>query len=111
MRRGFAAVVRGGGRAFASAGSELTYMHKPTIFVPSPYVTNNHQFKNAKVIEDAGGALIFEEGSFKASELLNTVKSILSSEEELEKMSLAMERLARPEATDVICEQILSLCE
>ena len=98
-------------RAGASTVSELTYMHKPTIFVPSPYVTNNHQFKNAKVIEDAGGALIFEEGSFKASELLNTVKSILSSEEELEKMSLAMERLARPEATDVICEQILSLCE
>lgn len=98
-------------RAGASTVSELTYMHKPTIFVPSPYVTNNHQFKNAKVVEDAGGALIFEEGSFKASELLNTVRSILSSEDELKKMSRAMERLARPEATDIICEQILSLCK
>ena len=98
-------------RAGASTVSELTYMHKPTIFVPSPYVTNNHQFKNAKVVEDAGGALIFEEDSLKASELLNTVRSILSSKEELEKMSCAMERLARPEATDLICEQILSLCK
>lgn len=86
-------------------------MHKPTIFVPSPFVTNNHQFKNAKVVEDAGGALIFEEGWFEPKELLNSVKDILSSKEKLEAMSKAMERLARPEATYMICDRILSLCE
>ena len=84
-------------------------MHKPTIFVPSPYVTNNHQFKNAKVVEDAGGALIFEEESLNAGDLLSTVKRILASGDELKKMSGAMEKLAHPEATDIICEQILSL--
>ena len=62
-------------RAGASTISELTYMHKPTIFVPSPYVTNNHQFKNAKLVEDAGGALIFEEGWVEPDELLKAVKS------------------------------------
>lgn len=98
-------------RAGASTISELTYMHKPTVFVPSPYVTNNHQFKNAKVVEDAGGAIIFEEGWFEAQELLDTVKRILSSPEELEKMSKAMEKLAVPEATDMICGRILALCE
>ena len=98
-------------RAGASTVSELTYMHKPTIFVPSPYVTNNHQFKNAKVVEDAGGALIFEEESLDAGALLNEVKRILSSKDELEKMSQAMAKLARPEATDMITEQVLSLCQ
>lgn len=98
-------------RAGASTISELTYMHKPTIFVPSPFVTNNHQFKNAKVVEDAGGALIFEEGWFEPKELLEAVKKILSSETEREKMSAAMERLAMPEATDMICDRIFSLCE
>lgn len=98
-------------RAGASTVSELTYMHKPTIFVPSPYVTNNHQFKNAKVIEDARGARIFEEGSFEAAELFEEVKRILSSEKEMRIMSEAMEKLSRPEATDIICEQILSLCK
>lgn len=98
-------------RAGASTISELTYMHKPTIFVPSPFVTNNHQFKNAKVVEDAGGALIFEEGWFEPKELLDAVKKILSSETEREKMSAAMERLAMPEATDMICDRIFSLCE
>ena len=98
-------------RAGASTISELTYMHKPTIFVPSPFVTNNHQFKNAKVVEDAGGALIFEEGWFEPKELLDAVKKILSSESEREKMSAAMERLAMPEATDMICDRIFSLCK
>lgn len=98
-------------RAGASTISELTYMHKPTIFVPSPFVTNNHQFKNAKVVEDAGGALIFEEGWFEPKELLNAVKRILSSPDELNKMSAAMEKLAMPEATNMICDRILSLCE
>lgn len=98
-------------RAGASTISELTYMHKPTIFVPSPFVTNNHQFKNAKVVEDAGGALIFEEGWFEPKELLDAVKKILSSETEREKMSAAMEKLAMPEATDMICDRIFSLCE
>lgn len=98
-------------RAGASTISELTYMHKPTIFVPSPFVTNNHQFKNAKVVEDAGGALIFEEGWFEPKELLNAVKRILSSKQELNKMAEAMEKLAMPEATDLICDRIFSLCE
>lgn len=98
-------------RAGASTVSELTYMHKPTIFVPSPYVTNNHQFKNAKVVEDAGGALIFEEESFKAADLLTEVKRILSSKDELDKMSAAMAKLAKPQATDIITEQVLTMCQ
>ena len=96
-------------RAGASTISELAYMHKPTIFVPSPYVTNNHQYKNAKVVEDAGGALIFEEGAFEPRELLDAVKNILSSSDKLSSMSAAMEGLARPEATDMICGRLLSL--
>ena len=96
-------------RAGASTISELTYMHKPTIFVPSPYVTNNHQFKNAKLVEDAGGALIFEEGWVEPDELLKAVKDILSSDDKIEKMSAAMAKLAKPEATDVICDRIFSL--
>ena len=98
-------------RAGASTVSELTFMHKPTVFVPSPYVTNNHQYKNAKVIEDAGGAKIFEEGKFEASELYNEVKRILSSENELTSMAEAMEKLAFPEATNIITEQVLNLAK
>ncbi len=96
-------------RAGASTISELTYMHKPTIFVPSPFVTNNHQYKNAKVVEEAGGALIFEEGRFEPKDLLEAVNDILSSPDKLGRMSEAMARLAKPGATDMICDRILSL--
>ena len=96
-------------RAGASTISELTYMHKPTIFVPSPFVTHNHQFKNAKVVEEAGGALIFEEGRFEPKELLRAVNDILSSPDKLGSMSEAMAKLAKPGATDMICDRILSL--
>lgn len=96
-------------RAGASTVSELTYMRKPTIFVPSPYVTNNHQFKNASVIKNAGGAEIFEEGKFEPQELLDEVKRILSSPAELESMAKAMEKLSVDDATEVITQQVLSL--
>jgi len=98
-------------RAGASTISELTYMAKPTVFVPSPYVTNDHQLKNAEVIERAGGAKIFREGQFEPQQLLDEVKRILSCPEELEKMSAAMSELSRPNALKMISEQVLKLAK
>ncbi|MEA5152260.1 MAG: undecaprenyldiphospho-muramoylpentapeptide beta-N-acetylglucosaminyltransferase [Oscillospiraceae bacterium] len=96
-------------RAGASTLSELTYMGKPVILVPSPNVTNNHQEKNARVLERAGGAKVLLEGGFDARSLLAEVKSLLADSASLEKMSEAMASLAVPEATDRICDIILEL--
>jgi UDP-N-acetylglucosamine--N-acetylmuramyl-(pentapeptide) pyrophosphoryl-undecaprenol N-acetylglucosamine transferase len=48
-------------RAGASTMSEITALGVPTIFIPSPYVTNNHQYKNAKDLVDKNAALMIEE--------------------------------------------------
>ena len=98
-------------RAGASTISELTYMHKPTIFVPSPYVTNDHQYKNASVVAKAGGAKLYREKELEPEELYREVKRILGSPEELLDMSSAMERLAMKNATRVIAEEIIGLCK
>ena len=98
-------------RAGASTVSELTYMHKPTIFVPSPYVTDDHQMKNARVIENEGGAIIFTEDDMTACELYDELTELLASPEKLGKMSEAMAHLARPGATDSIVEEILGLAK
>ena len=98
-------------RAGASTLSELAYMGKPVIIVPSPYVTNNHQEKNARVLEKAGGAKVFLEGEFVAQALLDTVRELLGDEGKLNEMSEAMRSLAVPGATDRICDIILSLPE
>ena len=97
-------------RAGASTISELSYMGKPVIMVPSPNVTNNHQEKNARVLERAGGAKVFLEGEFDASSLLNEVKNLLSDDEKLASMSKAMRSLAVRDAADQICSMILDLC-
>ena len=48
-------------RAGASTISELTALGTPALMVPSPYVTNNHQEKNARALEEAGGAAVLLE--------------------------------------------------
>ena len=96
-------------RAGASTLSELAYMGKPVIIVPSPNVTNNHQEKNARVLEKAGGAKVFLEGEFDAPALMDTVRGLLGDRTQLEAMSQAMLSLAVPGATDRICDIILSL--
>lgn len=96
-------------RAGASTLSELNYMGKPAILIPSPNVTNNHQEKNARVLERAGAAKVLLEGEFDAQSLLDEIRALLSSPETLEKMSEAMRSLAQRDATDKICGEILAL--
>lgn len=96
-------------RAGASTLSELAYMGKPVIIVPSPNVTNNHQEKNARVLENAGGAKVLLEGEFDAQTLLDMVNALLSDKTQLDSMSAAMRALALPDAANRIVDNILSL--
>ena len=97
-------------RAGASTISELCYMGKPVVMVPSPNVTNNHQEKNARVLEHAGGAEVLLEGDFNADSLLARVRELLADEEKLRSMGEAMNALAVRDACERIVELILELC-
>ena len=96
-------------RAGASTLAELTYMGKPVILIPSPNVTNNHQEKNARVIEHAGGARVMLEGEFDARDLRNAIHELLDDPDGLKAMSDAMLSLAVPDAVDKITEIITEL--
>ena len=96
-------------RAGASTISELSFLGKPVIMVPSPNVTNNHQEKNARVLENAGGARVLLEGEFDAASLLSEVRGLLGDGEKLGAMSAAMASLAVPDATERICGRIIDL--
>ncbi len=65
-------------RAGAMTISELAATGKCSIFIPSPNVAENHQYKNAKVLSDAGAAALFEE-----KDLVDGAKSLI---EEVEKL-------------------------
>lgn len=96
-------------RSGASTLAELAYMGKPALIVPSPNVTNNHQEKNARVLERAGGAEVLLEGEFDAASLLARVKALVRDEGKLAEMSRAMASLSVATATDRICDIILDL--
>ena len=64
-------------RAGASTMSEIMSLEIPTIFVPSPYVTDNHQFKNANDLVEKGAALLVEEKDLDGDKLVRTIDNVL----------------------------------
>jgi UDP-N-acetylglucosamine--N-acetylmuramyl-(pentapeptide) pyrophosphoryl-undecaprenol N-acetylglucosamine transferase len=95
-------------RAGASSVSELCLVGKPTIFIPSPNVAEDHQTKNAKAIVDKNGALLLKENELE--EKFETTFTDLISNENLQKeLSQNIKKLAKPNATKDIVEQIIKL--
>lgn len=96
-------------RAGASTLAELTCIGKPAILVPSPNVTNNHQERNARVLERVGGAKVLLEGEFTAETLYAAVCELLNDPQQLSEMGANMKAAGVPDATERIAETILEL--
>jgi UDP-N-acetylglucosamine--N-acetylmuramyl-(pentapeptide) pyrophosphoryl-undecaprenol N-acetylglucosamine transferase len=94
-------------RAGASTLSELGSIGKPALIVPSPNVTNHHQEKNARLVEQAGGAKVLLEGEFDEQSFLQEIRNLLSDRESLSAMSAAMRALSVPDALDRIVDAVL----
>ena len=64
-------------RAGASTIAEITAIGLPAILVPSPYVTHNHQYMNAKELEDAGACTIVTEDDFSKETIIKEIDNLL----------------------------------
>ena len=73
-------------RAGAMTISELSLEHKPCVLIPLPTAAENHQFFNAKVLENVGAAKIIEQKDLTEESLNNAIKDILSSQDNIDKM-------------------------
>ena len=96
-------------RAGASTISELTALGVPAILVPSPNVVGNHQEHNARVLSDAGGAVLLLEKDSSGETLFETASAILSDPERQRRMSAAMASLGRLDANETIYEAVMAL--
>jgi len=96
-------------RAGAITLAELAVMGKPAILIPSPNVTDNHQYKNAAVYRDCGAAVLIEEKDLTVEKLIQEVDRILNSPETLRTMSENMKKLAFADANEKIWNEIRSL--
>ncbi|PHR69718.1 MAG: undecaprenyldiphospho-muramoylpentapeptide beta-N-acetylglucosaminyltransferase [Lutibacter sp.] len=94
-------------RAGAGSISELCIVGKPTIFIPSPNVAENHQVKNAQAIVEKDGAILIEEKNLSVFQ--NIFESLLTDDGLQEKLSQNIKKLALPNATKTIVDEIEKL--
>lgn len=95
-------------RAGASSVSELCLVGKPTIFIPSPNVAEDHQTKNGKAIADKKGALLIKESELE-DKFESVFNKLLHDENLQNNLSLNMKKLAKPNATKDIVAEIIKL--
>jgi UDP-N-acetylglucosamine--N-acetylmuramyl-(pentapeptide) pyrophosphoryl-undecaprenol N-acetylglucosamine transferase len=95
-------------RAGASTLAEICAAAKPSVLVPSPNVTNNHQDANAGVLERAGAALKLPEADCTGDTLYTRVKALITDREKLSAMSAAAENLSTPDSAERIYRVIMN---
>ena len=94
-------------RAGAGSISELCIVGKPTIFIPSPNVAEDHQTKNALSIVENYGAILLEE---KNNSMFQSVfEGLLNDEEQQKSLSQNLKKLALPNATITIVNEVEKL--
>jgi UDP-N-acetylglucosamine--N-acetylmuramyl-(pentapeptide) pyrophosphoryl-undecaprenol N-acetylglucosamine transferase len=96
------AVSRAGGTVW-----ELAAAGTPSILVPYPHATSDHQTLNARHFERGGGALVVSEAELDRVPAL--VDELLADPLRLEAMRAAMLAMARPRAADEIAEELIAL--
>jgi UDP-N-acetylglucosamine--N-acetylmuramyl-(pentapeptide) pyrophosphoryl-undecaprenol N-acetylglucosamine transferase len=95
-------------RAGASSVSELCIVGKPVIFIPSPNVAEDHQTKNAQSIVDKNGAILIKEKELDSA-FESTFSNLITNENKQNELSQNIKKLALPNATKAIVEEILKL--
>ena len=95
-------------RSGALSVSELCLVGKPVIFIPSPNVAEDHQKKNAEAIANQKGALLIEEKNIE-TQFEKKFKALMASEEQQKLLSENIKKLAKPNATNAIVDEIEKL--
>ncbi len=98
-------------RAGASSLNEIEAAGLPCIIVPSPNVTDNHQEKNARVLERQGAALVLLEKDLSARILYDQVRQLLADAPRRAAMRANLQRMAVVDSAERICGTILELAK
>jgi len=96
-------------RAGASTIFELAHYGLPSLLVPFPFATADHQTFNARVLEQAGAARLLVEKELTAEKLFSHIQELAAHAELRQRMSAAAKKMARPQAASEIVENCLAL--
>lgn len=96
-------------RAGASTCNEIAAAGLPCILIPSPNVTNNHQEKNARVLEARKGAVVLLEKDCTAQALYAQIQSLLADPQRRAEMGRNLHEMVTLDSTERICNIIEQL--
>jgi UDP-N-acetylglucosamine--N-acetylmuramyl-(pentapeptide) pyrophosphoryl-undecaprenol N-acetylglucosamine transferase len=95
-------------RAGALSISELCIVGKPVILVPSPNVSEDHQTKNAMTLVNEGAAVLIKDKD-AVETLADQSIALLKNKDACQVLSQSIQKLARPDATEHIVNEIIGL--
>jgi UDP-N-acetylglucosamine--N-acetylmuramyl-(pentapeptide) pyrophosphoryl-undecaprenol N-acetylglucosamine transferase len=98
-------------RAGASSIAELAAMRVPSVLIPFPAATDNHQFFNARALAETGAARLLEQKSATPEQLAQVVCELIRDSVAREKIQSALAQWHQPEAAAQIAETILAELE
>ena len=99
------------GRAGSATCNEIAATGTPCILIPSPNVTGNHQEKNARVLENGGGAIVLLEKDCTPEVLYAEVQGLLVDEQRREDMSKALKGMVKIDSAERICDIVEELAK
>jgi UDP-N-acetylglucosamine--N-acetylmuramyl-(pentapeptide) pyrophosphoryl-undecaprenol N-acetylglucosamine transferase len=97
-------------RAGATTVAELTALGKPAVLIPYPFAANDHQERNARFVENSGGAEMVLEKDLDAKTLAFKLEAYAGNPKTLRDMSVRAAALGRPEAAQLViqaCRELL----
>jgi UDP-N-acetylglucosamine--N-acetylmuramyl-(pentapeptide) pyrophosphoryl-undecaprenol N-acetylglucosamine transferase len=99
------------GRAGSGTCNEIAAAGVPCILIPSPNVTNNHQEKNARVLEEGGGVVVVLEKDCSPEKMYELINSLLADETRREEMSRKLHTMVHLNSTERICDIVEALIQ
>jgi UDP-N-acetylglucosamine--N-acetylmuramyl-(pentapeptide) pyrophosphoryl-undecaprenol N-acetylglucosamine transferase len=88
---------------------ELAAAGLPSILVPYPHATADHQSGNARWMAEGGAALVVPDTELDAARLAREAGTLLADGPRLERMSAAARSLSRPDAAERIADEIVTV--
>lgn len=98
------AAARAGGSVFELAAAGL-----PSILVPYPHATGNHQDANARFMEQAGAAVVIPDSELDGPRLAREVGGLLAAPQRMAEMANAARAVARPDAAERVARELLAV--
>ncbi len=98
-------------RAGASSLAELTNLGKPSVLIPYPYATGDHQRHNARALVDNGAAIVVDDDCLGEEVSSATILELLHDPERLKNMGEATRKLGHPDASSQLARRIITLAE